>query len=135
VRVGLAVEACVTVFVRVVPGVPVAAAEVEELEGALGAGAGGDIAVVVSGCAVGRGDGGTDMHARFPGTMRRSFPTRALPVARMRFSPAGVRGMSVVPVWRPSRDHSVSPWRTMKTRGSGIADVKTMVRAQRKIEC
>jgi hypothetical protein len=46
VRVGLAVEACVTVFVRVVPGVPVAAAEVEELEGALGAGAGGDVAIV-----------------------------------------------------------------------------------------
>jgi hypothetical protein len=32
----------------------------------------------------------------------------------------GVRGMSVEPVWRPLRDHSVSPWRTMKTRGSGI---------------
>ncbi|KAL3712835.1 hypothetical protein TMatcc_001537 [Talaromyces marneffei ATCC 18224] len=28
--------------------------------------------------------------------------------------------MSVVPVWRPLRDHSVSPWRTMKQRGSGI---------------
>lgn len=29
--------------------------------------------------------------------------------------------MSVVPVWRPLRDHSVSPWRTMKTRGVGMA--------------
>jgi hypothetical protein len=55
--------------------------------------------------------------------MRRSEPTRALPVARMRFSPVGVRGMSVMPVWRPLRDHSVSPWRMMKTRGSGIEQV------------
>jgi hypothetical protein len=23
-----------------------------------------------------------------------------------------------VPVWRPFRDHSVSPWRTMKQRGA-----------------
>lgn len=57
------------------------------------------------------------MCARFRGTMRRSSPTRALPVARMRFSPLAVRGMSVVPVCRPLRDHSVSPWRMMKTRG------------------
>jgi hypothetical protein len=25
--------------------------------------------------------------------------------------------MSVLPVWRPSRDQAVSPWRIMKTRG------------------
>jgi len=37
----------------------------------------------------------------------------------MRFSPLAVRGMSEVPVWRPLRDHSVSPWRIMKTRGVG----------------
>lgn len=52
--------------------------------------------------------------------MRRSSPTRAFPVARMRFSPLEVRGSSVVPVWRPLRDHSVSPWRTMKMRGVGM---------------
>lgn len=58
--------------------------------------------------------------ARFPGTINRSSPTSALPVARIRFSPLAVSGMSVTPVWRPLSDHSVSPWRTMKTRGSGI---------------
>lgn len=36
----------------------------------------------------------------------------------MRFSPLAVSGRSVVPVWRPFRDHSVSPWRTMKQRGA-----------------
>jgi len=41
-------------------------------------------------------------------------------VARMRRSPFTVRGCSVVPVCRPLSDHSVSPWRTMKTRGVGI---------------
>ncbi len=60
------------------------------------------------------------MWARWEGTIRRSSPTRAFPVARMRFSPLGVKGSSVVPVWRPLRDHSVSPWRTMKTRGVGM---------------
>lgn len=25
-----------------------------------------------------------------------------------------------MPVWRPERDHSVSPWRTMKTRGGMV---------------
>lgn len=75
------------------------------------------------------------MCARFPGTMRRSFPTRALPVARMRFSPAEVREMSVVPVWRPLSDHSVSPWRTMKTRGSGIVDVKKTLRVRWMTGC
>jgi len=49
--------------------------------------------------------------------MRRSGPTRARPVARMRCSPEAVRGMSVLPVWRPERDQVVSPWRIMKTRG------------------
>lgn len=46
----------------------------------------------------------------------------ARPVALTRFSPLAVRGISVEPVWRPSRDHSVSPWRTMKTRGVDICD-------------
>ena len=41
----------------------------------------------------------------------------ALPVANTRFSPLAVKGMSDDPVWRPLSDHSVSPWRTMKTRG------------------
>lgn len=50
--------------------------------------------------------------------MSLSSPTRALPVALMRFSPLAVSGRSVVPVWRPFRDHSVSPWRTMKQRGA-----------------
>lgn len=49
--------------------------------------------------------------------MRRSSPTSALPVARIRFSPFAVNGSSVVPVWRPLRDHSVSPCRMMKARG------------------
>jgi hypothetical protein len=55
------------------------------------------------------------------GTIKRSSPTRARPVARTRFSPLLVRGMSEVPVWRPSSDHSVSPWRTMKHRGVVMA--------------
>jgi hypothetical protein len=62
------------------------------------------------------------MCARLPGTMRRSSPTSAFPVAMMRFSPVRVRGISDTPVCRPLRDHSVSPWRMMKTRGSGIAE-------------
>lgn len=60
------------------------------------------------------------MCASLLGTMSRSEPTRARPVARMRRSPFAVRGCSVVPVCRPLSDHSVSPWRTMKTRGVGI---------------
>lgn len=51
------------------------------------------------------------MCARFWGTINRSEPTRAFPVARMRRSPLAVSGMSEVPVWRPLRDHSVSPRR------------------------
>lgn len=54
------------------------------------------------------------------GTIRRSGPTIALPVARTRFSPLAVSGMSVRPVCLPLSDHSVSPWRTMKTLGVGI---------------
>jgi hypothetical protein len=61
------------------------------------------------------------MCARFPGTISLSSPTSAFPVATIRFSPLGVSGMSDTPVCRPLRDHSVSPWRIMKTRGSGIA--------------
>lgn len=57
------------------------------------------------------------MCATFLGTISRSSPTKALPVFLMRFSPFSVRGSSVVPVWRPLRDHSVSPWRMMKARG------------------
>lgn len=60
------------------------------------------------------------MCARFPGTMSLSSPTSAFPVARTRFSPLAVKGSSVVPVWRPLSDHSVSPWRIIKTRGSGM---------------
>lgn len=40
----------------------------------------------------------TYMCARLRGTMRRSLPMRALPVALIRFSPFGVNGSSVVPV-------------------------------------
>lgn len=58
---------------------------------------------------------------KFLGTINRSFPTRPLPVAAIRFSPLGVSGRSVIPVCRPLRDHSVSPWRMMKQRGSGIS--------------
>lgn len=61
------------------------------------------------------------MCANLLGTMSRSSPTRARPVARMRRSPLAVRGSSVEPVCRPFSDHSVSPWRTMKTRGVGMA--------------
>jgi len=104
------------------PGVTVAAAEVEELEGTLGAGAGGDVAgarVLEGGFSL-EVDGRAYMCARLLGTIRRSSPTSAFPVARTRFSPFAVSGMSEVPVCRPLRDHSVSPWRTMKTRGSGM---------------
>jgi hypothetical protein len=108
------------------------AADVEEFEGALGAGAGGDVAVVsqhqllsLSTCLVLELVWGMEvweryMCARFLGTINLSEPTRALPVARTRFSPLDVSGMSEVPVWRPLRDHSVSPWRIMKTRGVGM---------------
>lgn len=37
-----------------------------------------------------------------------------------RFSPLAVNGISVRPVCRPLSDHSVSPWRTMKTRGAAM---------------
>lgn len=119
------------------PGILIAAAEIEEFEGALGAVAGGDVtgwvlANVVCLVRVGHIGRCLDweswrlayMCANFEGTINRSSPTSALPVARTRFSPFTVRGMSVVPVWRPLRDHSVSPWRMMKTRGSGIAYVR-----------
>jgi hypothetical protein len=73
----------------------------------------------------------TDIWARLEGTIKRSSPTKALPVAMIRFSPLAVRGMSELPVclskllfvYRllntllPFRDHSVSPWRMMKTLG------------------
>lgn len=61
------------------------------------------------------------MWASFLGTIKRSLPTNAFPVAITRFSPLAVNGMSVTPVWRPLSDHSVSPWRTMKTRGVDMA--------------
>lgn len=60
---------------------------------------------------------GTHMCVSFLGTIKRSLPTRALPVALTLFSPLAVSGMSLTPVCLPLRDHSVSPWRTMKTRG------------------
>ena len=49
------------------------------------------------------------MWAILEGTISRSSPTSAFPVARIRFSPLAVSGMSDVPVWRPLSDHSVSP--------------------------
>lgn len=55
--------------------------------------------------------------ARFLGTINRSSPTNALPVALIRFSPLAVRGISDVPVCLPFSDHSVSPCLMMKTRG------------------
>lgn len=55
------------------------------------------------------------------GTTRRSFPTNARPVATTRFSPAFVSGISVKPVCWPVKDHSVSPWRTINTRGVDMA--------------
>lgn len=58
----------------------------------------------------------------FFGTINRSFPTNAFPVAFIRFSPFSVRGRSVEPVCRPFRDHSVSPWRIMKQRGAIMDD-------------
>ncbi len=51
----------------------------------------------------------THMWSSLLGTMRRSGPTMALPVASTRFSPFGVSGMSVRPVCLPLSDHSVSP--------------------------
>ena len=65
---------------------------------------------------------GAHMWAILEGTMSRSSPTRAFPVARILFSPFGVNGMSEVPVWRPLSDHSVSPWRMIKARGVVIAE-------------
>jgi hypothetical protein len=77
----------------------------------------------------GKGGGGRFyMCARFEGTIKRSSPTRAFPVARTRFSPFSVRGMSEMPVWRPLSDHSVSPWRMMKTRGSGMVCLCVVVK-------
>ena len=65
------------------------------------------------------------MCASFEGTMSRSAPTSACPVARIRRSPFVVSGSSVVPVCRPFRDHWVSPWRTIKARGVTILDDQT----------
>ena len=106
------------------PRVGVVAAEVEELDGLLCARAGRDVAgwalvlcvVEDMGASVRRCEV-SYMWTSCLGTIRRSSPTSARPVARTRFSPLAVRGMSEVPVWRPSSDHSVSPWRTMKHRG------------------
>jgi hypothetical protein len=100
----------------------------------LGAGAGGDVARsdhVVSDRQADRNDmnglskieaererRGKYTWASFLGTISRSSPTNALPVARIRFSPLAVSGRSVDPVCRPLRDHSVSPWRMMKQRGT-----------------
>ena len=61
------------------------------------------------------------MWAIFDGTINRSSPTSALPVALTRFSPLVVNGSSVEPVCRPLSDHSVSPWRIMNTRGVVMA--------------
>jgi hypothetical protein len=71
----------------------------------------------------GVGDTGRESYicANFDGTINRSGPMSALPVARIRLAPLAVSGSSVVPVCRPSRDHSVSPWRMMKARGVVIA--------------
>ena len=88
------------------PWVAVAAAEIKEFEGALGAVAGGDVALIRGWVSIfgrvlwmgGWWDMGMYMCARFPGTISRSSPTRALPVARILFSPLAVRGSSVVPV-------------------------------------
>ena len=63
----------------------------------------------------------TYMWTSFLGTISLSLPTSARPVARTRFSPLAVRGISVLPVCLPLSDHSVSPWRTMKTLGADMA--------------
>lgn len=55
--------------------------------------------------------------ARFPGLINLLSPTRACPVCLILDSPFSVRARSVVPVCRPLSDHSVSPWRMMKTLG------------------
>jgi hypothetical protein len=121
-------------LVRDLPGVGVVAAEVKELEGLLGTGARGDVSLrekeSVSSVSpllivlyflgkVARGTSGrvSYMWTSCFGTTNRSSPTSARPVARTRFSPFGVSGMSEVPVCRPLSDHSVSPCRTMKHRG------------------
>lgn len=61
------------------------------------------------------------MWASFEGTINRSSPINALPVALIRFSPLAVKWSSVEPVCRPFSDHSVSPWRMMNTRGVVMA--------------
>lgn len=69
--------------------------------------------------------------ASFFGTTSLSSPTRALPVARIRFSPFAVSGRSVSPVCRPFRDHSVSPWRIMKQRGGMLFGGNVKMRLRR----
>ena len=63
--------------------------------------------------------GETKTAARLLGTISLSGPTNARPVARMRFSPLAVSGMSVTLVCRPLSDHSVSPWRMRNNLGTG----------------
>lgn len=57
------------------------------------------------------------MCARLLGLINLLSPTRACPVCLILDSPFVVRARSVLPVCRPLSDHSVSPWRMMKTRG------------------
>src|SRR5439155_902023 len=47
--------------------------------------------------------------------------SRRRPSWRAWFRPRVVRGTSVRPVWRPSRDHSVWPWRTRTSLFPGVA--------------
>lgn len=98
------------------PRQPLSAADFEKFEGALGAATGRDVSAVT--CKIDckgrggeerRGEGNTNICARFRGTINRSSPTSARPVAMILFSPFSVRGSSVVPVCRPFKDHSVSP--------------------------
>lgn len=73
------------------------------------------------------------MWAILDGTINRSSPMSALPVALIRFSPLAVNGSSVDPVCRPFSDHSVSPWRMMNTLGVVMAGLQVIMQVQKSL--
>lgn len=120
---GIGPELTLIILALLLPGQAILATQVQELQRSLCAVAWRDITTGSpnSVMKVGKGfDIGlrqTYTWASLPGTISRSSPINALPVALTRFSPLRVRSNSVIPVCLPLSDHSVSPWRTMKARG------------------
>jgi hypothetical protein len=66
------------------------------------------------------------MCAIWEGAMRRSSPIRARPVVLTRDSPCAVKGKSVVEVYLPMRDHSVSPERFVRCRSERLEGEDTV---------